>query len=339
MRILAFETSCDETAVAIVRDDRTVEYSAVSSQIDLHRPFGGVVPEVASRAHQEWLPLLTRQALDETGFGRGDFDAIAATRGPGLIGALLVGVSFSRALSLAWDLPWVGVNHLEGHLASLQLADPPFEPPFVALLVSGGHTEYVEVNAQGKVRFLGGTLDDAAGEAFDKVAHLLGLGYPGGPAIQTAAEKYGGTDFHPLPVPMKGRPGCDISFSGLKTAVAVALEKENGQMDKAKAARWAASFQGVAVEALLNKLEAAADEAGQRRIALAGGVAANGELRAAAKRLARKRGFELGVAPIEYCGDNAAMIGVAAFAILARGDEISAVADADPNLSLRDGNP
>jgi N6-L-threonylcarbamoyladenine synthase len=339
MRILAFETSCDETAVAIVRDDRTVEYSVVSSQIDLHRPFGGVVPEVASRAHQEWLPLLTRQALDETGFGPNDFDAIAATRGPGLIGALLVGVSFSKALSLAWDLPWVGINHLEGHLASLQLADPTFEPPFVALLVSGGHTEYVDVDAKRNVRFLGGTLDDAAGEAFDKVAHLLGLGYPGGPAIQAAAERYKGNDLHPLPVPMKGRPGCDISFSGLKTAVAVAIEKENGWMDAAKAARWAASFQRVAVEALLNKLEAAADEAGRRRIALAGGVAANGELRASANRLARRRGFELGIVPLEYCGDNAAMIGVAALTKLERGDGISTLADADPNLSLRDGNP
>ena len=339
MRILAFETSCDETAVAVVRDDRVVEYSVVSSQIDLHRPFGGVVPEVASRAHQEWLPLLSRQALDETGFGPNDFDAIAATRGPGLIGALLVGVSFSKALSLAWGLPWVGVNHLEGHLASLDLADPPFSPPFVALLVSGGHTEYVEVDANRKVRFLGGTLDDAAGEAFDKVAHLLGLGYPGGPAIQMAAADHKDGNLFPLPVPMKGRPGCDISFSGLKTAVAVALEKENGQMDMARTSCWAASFQRVTVEALLNKLEAAADEAGQRRIALAGGVAANRELRASANRLARKRGFELGIVPLEYCGDNAAMIGAAALAKMARGDKIVTLADADPNLSLRDGNP
>jgi len=335
MRVLAFETSCDETAVAVVRDRTTVEFSVVSSQVDLHRPFGGVVPEVASRAHQEWLPLLTRKALDETGYGCSDFDAVAVTRGPGLIGALLVGVSFSKALSLAWDAPWVGVNHLEGHLSSLHLSDPPFDPPFVASLVSGGHTEYLQVDEEWEIRFLGGTLDDAVGEAFDKVAHLLGLGYPGGPAIQSAAEKHAGRDLYPFPLPMKGRPGCDISFSGLKTAVAVALEKENGRMDAERVAYWAASFQRTSVEALLEKLEAAADEVGYRRIALAGGVAANRTLREGAERLAVRRDFSLGVAPFEYCGDNAAMIGVAALRFLARGEVSTISLDADPNLSFR----
>jgi len=332
MRVLAFETSCDETAVAVVSDGPKVECSYVSSQVDLHRPFGGVVPEVASRAHQEWLPLLTRQVLDETGYGPGDFDLLSATRGPGLIGALLVGVSFSKALALAWDLPWIGVNHLRGHLASLDLCGPPFHPPFVALLVSGGHTEYIAVDESCNTEFLGGTLDDAAGEAFDKVAHLIGLGYPGGPAIQKASDGFEG-DLYPFPEPLKGRAGCDISFSGLKTAVAVALENGNGQRDNAP--YWAASFQRTAVEALTNKLEAAAKMSGQTRIALAGGVAANRALRNAAQAMADRNGFELGVAPKKYCGDNAAMIGAAALHGTEFDREAAFALDADPNLSLR----
>lgn len=332
MRVLAFETSCDETAVAVVSGGPRVEVSLVSSQVELHRPFGGVVPEIASRAHQEWAPILTRQVLEETGYSPKDFDLIAATRGPGLIGALLVGVSFSKALALAWDLPWKGVNHLMGHLATLELCEPPFPPPFVALLVSGGHTEYIAVDENWNTKFLGGTLDDAAGEAFDKVAHLIGLGYPGGPAVQKAAEGFAG-DVFPFPEPMRGREGCDISFSGLKTAVAVALENGNGQRDNAP--YWAASFQKTAVEALTNKLEAAAKMSGQRRIALAGGVAANRALRESAQAMADHNGFELGVAPIKYCGDNAAMIGAAALHETVFDRDAAFALDADPNLSLR----
>lgn len=334
MRVLAFETSCDETAVAVVSEGPRVELSVVSSQVDLHRPFGGVVPEVASRAHQEWLPVLVRRVLAETGYGPGDFDLVAATYGPGLIGALLVGVSFSKALALAWGLPWRGVNHLMGHLASLELCDPPFSPPFAALLVSGGHSEYHSVDSDWGIRFLGGTLDDAAGEAFDKVAHLLGLGYPGGPAIQQAAERFSG-ERYPFPEPMKGREGCDISFSGLKTAVAVALENANGESLRERASYWAASFQETAVSALINKLETAARMAGQNRIALAGGVAANRALREAAGAMADRNGFEWGVAPLRYCGDNAAMIGAAALRLGPVDPGTAYAQDADPNATLR----
>jgi N6-L-threonylcarbamoyladenine synthase len=332
MRILAIETSCDETAVAILHAPSTVEVSLVSSQVHLHRPFGGVVPEVASRAHQEWLPLLVRQALAEARLSPQDIDVIAATRGPGLVGALLVGVAFSRSLALAWEKPWLGVNHLEGHLASLDLCDTPFHPPYVCLLVSGGHTEYVSVGEDRTTAFLGGTLDDAAGEAFDKVSQLLGLGYPGGPSIQLAAENYEGP-LYPFPVPMKGKPGCDISFSGLKTAVAVAIQKQGvAPAGIGSKEYWAASFQHTVVEALLLKLEAAADQVGEKRIALVGGVAANRPLREAAQLLANRRGFELGVVPLRYCGDNAAMIAAAALWNIEKGVQDPESLDADPNL-------
>ncbi|MCB9770691.1 MAG: tRNA (adenosine(37)-N6)-threonylcarbamoyltransferase complex transferase subunit TsaD [Candidatus Omnitrophica bacterium] len=332
MRILAIESSCDETAVAILESPSTVRVSLVSSQVALHRPFGGVVPEVASRAHQEWLPLLVKQALAETDSGPEDIDLIVSTRGPGLIGALLVGVSFSRSLAMAWGKPWMGINHLEGHLASLDLCEPSFHPPYVALLVSGGHTEYVHVDTDREVRYLGGTLDDAAGEAFDKVAQLLALGYPGGPAIQKAAEGYEG-DLYPFPIPMKGKPTCDISFSGLKTAVAVALEKEGiAESGVGSKEYWAASFQETVVEALLQKLELAAEQVNESRIALVGGVAANRALREGAQRLADRRGLDLGVVPLKYCGDNAAMIAAAAVWRIEKSGLQSESLDADPNL-------
>lgn len=329
MRILAIESSCDETAVAVVSHAKGVESSLISSQVDLHRPFGGVVPEVACRAHQEWLPLLTRQTLEMTGYGPGDFDGIAVTRGPGLIGALLVGLSFARGLAWAWDLPWAGMNHLEGHLASLDLADPPFAPPFVALLASGGHTEFFDINEEWEIHFLGGTLDDAAGEAFDKVAHLLGLGYPGGPAIERASTKHSG-DRYTFPAPMKGKHGCDISFSGLKTAVAVALQQDGTH----EIPYWAASFQDCVVEALTRKLESAAKQAGRKRVALVGGVAANRALRESIGKMAKRRGWEYGVSPLNYCGDNAAMVGAAALRTIPQRGWSPLDLDAAPRLSL-----
>ncbi len=329
MRILAIETSCDETAVAVVSDNQGVETSLVSSQIDLHRPFGGVVPEVACRAHQEWLPLLTRETLNQTGYSPSDFDGIAVTYGPGLIGALLVGLSFARGLAWAWELPWAGVNHLEGHLASLDLAEPPFAPPYVALLASGGHTEFFDVNEGWGIHFLGGTLDDAAGEAFDKVAYLLGLGYPGGPAIEHASLQHEGERFS-FPTPMKGRRGCDISFSGLKTAVAVALQQDGTR----PVPYWAASFQDCVVEALTRKLETAAKQAGRKRIALVGGVAANKALRESIARLAHRKGWDYGVSPLKYCGDNAAMTGAAALRTVPIRGWSPLDLDAAPRLSL-----
>ncbi len=329
MRILAIETSCDETAVAVVSRSKGVEVSLVSSQVDLHRPFGGVVPEVACRAHQEWLPLLTRKALEETGYAPADFDGIAVTHGPGLIGALLVGMSFARGLAWAWDLPWAGINHLEGHLASLDLAEPPFNPPYVALLASGGHTEFFDVNEDWGIRFLGGTLDDAAGEAFDKVAHLLGLGYPGGPAIEQAADRHEGERYS-FPTPMKGHRGCDISFSGLKTAVAVAIQQDGTR----NSSYWAASFQDCVVEALRRKLEIAAKQSGRKRVALVGGVAANKALRDSIARMARRKGWDFGVSPLSYCGDNAAMTGAAAVRIVPQRGWSPLDLDAVPRLSL-----
>lgn len=333
MRLLAIETSCDETAVALVSKQNGVESSLVASQIHLHRPFGGVVPEVACRAHQEWLPRLVREVLDETGTTPDAIDGIAVTRGPGLVGALLVGLSFARGLAWGWKKPWVGINHLESHLASLDLADPPFHPPYVALLASGGHTDFFHVSREWDIRFLGGTLDDAAGEAFDKVAHLLELGYPGGPVIEKAAGAHSGA-IHEFPRPMQGHPGCNISFSGLKTAVAIALEKEAGRNRNGRTAFWAASFQQCVVLALVKKLEAAAEMAGCSRVAIVGGVAANRLLRDAVTNLAERNGWEVGIAPLKYCGDNAAMVGAAAFRCLERQGWSPSDLDADPRLFL-----
>jgi N6-L-threonylcarbamoyladenine synthase len=329
MRFLAIETSCDETAVAVVSRKKGVETSFISSQVDLHRPFGGVVPEVACRAHQEWLPLLVKETLDQTGYSPTDFDGIAVTHGPGLIGALLVGMSFARGLAWAWDLPWAGINHLESHLASLDLADPPFEPPYVALLASGGHTEFFDVGEGWEIRFLGGTLDDAAGEAFDKVAHLLGLGYPGGPAIEKASNNHTGERYS-FPAPMKGKQGCDISFSGLKTAVAVALQQDGSR----NTSYWAASFQDCVVEALTRKLESAAKQSDRKRVALVGGVAANKTLRESINQMARRRGWDCGFSPLKYCGDNAAMVGAAALRTVPERGWSPLDLDVVPRLSL-----
>lgn len=333
MRLLAIETSCDETAVAVVSKKNGVESSLVASQIHLHQPFGGVVPEVACRAHQEWLPRLVKQSLSDTGITPAEIDGIAVTRGPGLIGALLVGLSFARGLAWGWQKPWVGINHLEGHIASLDLSDPPFDPPYVALLASGGHTDFFHVDPDWHIRFLGGTLDDAAGEAFDKVAHLLQLGYPGGPVIEKAAGNHHGP-IHDFPIPMSGHRGCNISFSGLKTAVALAVEKEGNAIRNGQAAYWAASFQRCVIMALVKKLEAAADMVGCSRVAIVGGVAANRLLRDTVASLAEKHGWEVGVAPMKYCGDNAAMIGVAALRHLEQRGWSSPDLDADPRLFL-----
>jgi N6-L-threonylcarbamoyladenine synthase len=315
--------------VAVLEEPSRVLVSLISSQVDLHRPFGGVVPEVASRAHQEWLPLLVKQVMNQ-GFTPDDIDLLAVTRGPGLIGALLVGVSFVKALALAWKKPWVGVNHLAGHLASLSLADPPLEPPFVALLVSGGHTEFIQVDTDWNPIFLGGTLDDAAGEALDKVAQILGLGYPGGPEIQKAAADWQG-EVYDFPVPMKGQPCCDISFSGLKTAVAMAIAKESPRNTE-RTAYWAASFQQCVVKALVEKLKQAVTMTGCRRIGVCGGVAANSLLRKAVANLAHRKGWESGVAPLAYCGDNAAMIALAGLQTYHKEGPSQFSLDADPRL-------
>jgi N6-L-threonylcarbamoyladenine synthase len=305
-RILAIETSCDETAAAVVEGGRLVRSSVVASQTG-HARFGGVVPEVASRAHVDVVTSVIADALVEAGVEFTELDAVAACHGPGLAGALLVGVSAAKAIAVAHDIPYVGVNHLEGHLYAAMLEDPTLEPPMLVLLVSGGHTMLVHVEAHGRYRLLGQTVDDAAGEAFDKVARFLGLGYPGGPAIDRLAEE-GDPDAIPFPRPMLAE-GYDFSFSGLKTAV-ITRVRAHPDDDPADVA---ASFQAAVVDVLARKLARAADELDMSVVALGGGVAANRALRARVESDAMMSGRRAYLPSRAYCTDNAAMIGAAAW--------------------------
>jgi N6-L-threonylcarbamoyladenine synthase len=295
--ILGIETSCDETAAALVTDDGEIRSSVVASQAELHARFGGVVPEVASRRHLELVVPVIREALDEAGAGLGDLDAIAVTVKPGLIGALLVGVSAAKALAWSRRLPLIPVDHLHGHVASLYLRPLDLAPPFTCLLASGGHTMLLDVQARGGYRVLGTTLDDAAGEAFDKGARLLGLGYPGGREIDALA---GQGDPSAYAFPVARVPGLDFSFSGLKTALLYTVRDLPPDELEARRADLAASYQRAIVRALVERLEAS----GAERVAVVGGVAANSELRAAVA--------EAALAPLELCTDNAAMIASAA---------------------------
>ncbi len=307
MIILGIETSCDETAAAVVVDGVTIRSSVVSSQIELHARFGGVVPEIASRAHLEVINGVIGDALVEAGVGFADLDAVAATHGPGLAGALLVGVSAAKAIALAARIPYVGVNHLEGHLHAAWLQDARVELPLAVLLVSGGHTMLVAVRGDADYEVLGQTVDDAAGEAFDKVARLLGLGYPGGPAIDRLA-----TEGDPVairfPRPMRD-DGLDFSFSGLKTAVLHQVRRNPG----GDVADVAASFQAAVVDVLRAKLDAAATAIDARTLVIGGGVAANSGLRAAIAELGAETGRPVLIPPRELCTDNAAMVGATAY--------------------------
>ena len=291
--ILGIETSCDETAAAVVTGDGEIRSSVVASQDELHARFGGVVPEVASRRHLELVVPVIREALD----GHDDIDAVAVTAEPGLIGALLVGVSAAKALAWSRRLPLIPVNHLHGHVASLYLKPLDLEPPFTCLLASGGHTMLLDVQARGSFRVLGTTLDDAAGEAFDKGARLLGLGYPGGKEIDALA-RHGDPDAYAFPVARL--PGLDFSFSGLKTALLYTVRKLAPDELEARRADLAASYQRAIVRALVERVQAS----GASRVSVVGGVAANSELRAALPDAA--------LAPLELCTDNAAMIASAA---------------------------
>jgi tRNA N6-adenosine threonylcarbamoyltransferase len=299
--ILGIETSCDETAAAIVTIDGEIHANVVSSQADLHARFGGVVPEVASRRHLELVVPVLREALSEAGADLGDAEAVAVTQGPGLVGALLVGLSAAKAVAWANRLPLVPVDHLHGHVASLYLQPRPVEPPFLCLLASGGHTLLVDVAERGDFRVLGTTLDDAAGEAFDKGARLLGLGYPGGAAIEKLSTQ-GDPDAYDFPVARV--PGLDFSFSGLKTALLYTVRELADDELEPRRADLAASYQGAIVRALVGRAEQAAEQAGRSKIAVVGGVAANSELRAALPDAA--------FAPLPLCTDNAAMIASAA---------------------------
>ena len=300
--ILGIETSCDETAAAVVTLEGEVLSSVVSSQADLHARYGGVVPEVASRRHLELVAPVVREALDGAGADLGDVERIAVTQGPGLVGALLVGVSTAKALAWARRLPLTPVDHLRGHVASLELGGEPVESPFVCLLASGGHTLLLLVHGKtDEPELLGTTLDDAAGEAFDKGARLLGLGYPGGAAIDALAQEGHAEAFS---FPVARVPGLDFSFSGLKTALLYAVRDLGERELERRRADLAASYQCAIVRALTERVLAAAEQTGVPRIAVVGGVAANSELRAALPAAH--------FAPLSYCTDNAAMIAAAA---------------------------
>ena len=295
--ILGIETSCDETAAAVVRDDGRVLSSVVSSQADLHARFGGVVPEIASRRHLELVSPVVRDALTVADTSLDEIERVAVTQGPGLVGALLVGISAAKAIAWARGVPLIPVDHLEGHVASLYLEPAPVEPPFTCLLASGGHTLLLAVRERGVSERLGTTLDDAAGEAFDKGARLLGLGYPGGAAIDRLAQEGDASAFD---FPVARVSGLDFSFSGLKTALLYAV-RDLGPVDtEARRADLAASYQRAIVRALVQRLHKAAEVTGLARLAVVGGVAANSELRAALPDAA--------FAPLELCTDNAAMV-------------------------------
>ncbi|HVA75269.1 MAG TPA: tRNA (adenosine(37)-N6)-threonylcarbamoyltransferase complex transferase subunit TsaD [Acidimicrobiales bacterium] len=328
MMILAIETSCDETAAAVVEDGRVVRSSVVSSQVDLHARFGGVVPEVAGRAHVDLLTPVVDEALAQAGVSGADLDAVGATIGPGLIGSLLVGVSAAKAYSMAWEVPFVGVNHLEGHLHAAFLEDPSMALPAVVLLVSGGHTMLVHMIGGGRYRLLGQTIDDAAGEAFDKVARFLGLGYPGGPAIDRLSAS-GDPSAVAFPRGLRGE-GFDFSFSGLKTSVVryVRAHPEVGTADVA------ASFQEAVVDVLVEKTRRAAASVDARSICIGGGVAANSALRERVVAAAAEDGRAAFIPSRAMCTDNAAMVGATAWYRLGLDGPTPLDAPADPNLRL-----
>lgn len=327
-QVLGIETSCDETAAAVVEGGLVVRSSVVSSQVELHEPFGGVVPEIAGRAHVDRMVPVVAEAMVEAGVEPAELDAVAATRGPGLVGALLVGVAAAKALALAWDLPYVGVNHLEAHLYAPALDDHDVGPPMVALLVSGGHTLLVHVEDHGRYRVLGSTVDDAAGEAFDKVARYLGLGYPGGPAIERLAAD-GDPAAIAFPRAMLDR-GYDFSFSGLKTAVIRHVRAE----PDTPVADVAASFQAAVVDVLVAKALRAAEDLGVPTLAVGGGVAANGPLRAEVEAAGAAAGLHVSLPSRAMCTDNAAMVAAAGWWQLEREGPSPLDGGADPSLRL-----
>ena len=340
--VLALETSCDETAAALV-EDRHVLANVVASQVASHAPYGGVVPELAARRHVELLPHLVDQAFAEAGIGWGEVDAVAATATPGLVGALLVGLTTGKTMALLHGKPFLAVHHLEGHLCSAQLTGgPPPEPPFLVLLVSGGHTQLVRVDGPGVYRLCCATVDDAAGEAFDKVARLLGLGYPGGPAIEAVAS---GGDSRRFAFPqgrVRRRGGGyephAFSFSGLKTAVLRCIEALQRQGDPLPVADLAASFEWTVATVLSNRSVNCAMDEGLSRLVVVGGVAANRRLRHALEHRCREAGITLTMAPLAFCGDNAAMIAVAAGQRLASGCQSPWTIGVSPRLPLQEAD-
>ena len=312
MNILAIESSCDETAVAIVRDGREVLTDCIASQVALHREYGGVVPEIASRKHIEAIYPLADQALKEAGLTRDEIDAVAVTYAPGLIGAVLVGVNFAKAAAMALNKPLIPVHHIRGHIAANYLAYPELEPPFLCLVVSGGHTQIVEVEDYTKMRILGTTLDDAAGECFDKVGRVLGMPYPGGAALDKAAQQGDETKYS-LPVAKPGANPYDMSFSGLKTATLNLIHHAEQVGEELDVPSLCAAFTAAVSETLVPRVVRAIKETGYKKVAVAGGVAANSRIRRDILAAAEELGATVYMPPLKLCGDNGAMIGAQAY--------------------------
>lgn len=311
MKILSIESSCDETACAVVENGRTVISSVVATQIDEHKLYGGVVPEIASRLHCESITAVCDEALHKAGMTLSDCDAVAVTYAPGLIGALLVGVSFAKSLALALGKPLIPVHHIKGHIAANYIAHAELEPPYLCLVASGGHSHIIKVNDHTEFETIGRTIDDAAGEAFDKAARSMGFPYPGGVHIDKAA-KQGDPSAYKLPIPKTDNP-YDFSFSGLKTAVINLVHNAEQKGEQININNLAASFQHIVSTILTSKFIQAAKDNNYKTIALAGGVAANSGLREALTQKAEENGMKLFVPPISLCGDNAAMIGSQAY--------------------------
>ena len=331
--ILAIESSCDETSVAVMADGREILSNIISSQIEIHKLYGGVVPEIASRHHLENINAVIEQAMTEADITKDDIDAIGVTYGPGLVGALLIGIAAAKALALAWDKPLIGVHHIQGHISAAYIEHKELEPPFTALVVSGGHTNIVEVTDYNRCEILGSTRDDAAGEAFDKVARVIGLGYPGGPKIDKLSE-----EGNPNAIEFKRvyleKGSLDFSFSGIKTAVLNYANSEKQAGREINRADVAASFQQAVLEVIVNKAVEAAVSMHKDRLVMAGGVAANRHLRAMLEEECGRRGIRLYCPSPVLCTDNAAMIGTAAYYKYKAGETDGLDLDAFPNLPL-----
>ncbi len=333
MKIIAIESSCDETAVAIVEDGRRVLSNTILSQADMHALYGGVVPEIASRKHIECIAALCEKAFTDAGVKKEEIDAVAVTFAPGLIGALLVGVGFAKALAFALGKPLIPVHHIRGHIAANYIAFPELEPPFLCLVASGGHTLFVDVKDYTKFEILGSTRDDAAGEAFDKCARVLGIGYPGGAKIDALA-KEGDKNKYKLPRAHIDGAELDMSFSGLKTAVINLVHRAEQKGEEIDKAGLAASFTEAVCDAIVPRTMAAAKLSGRKKIAIAGGVAANSFLRARLQSEAKSSGIELFFPPLSLCGDNGAMIAAQGYFEFLQGNEAKSDLNARATLSI-----
>lgn len=331
--ILAIESSCDETAVAVIKNGHEMLSNVVSTQIEIHRRYGGVVPEIASRKHLELINAVVQEALDQAHMTLDDMTHIAVTYGPGLVGALLVGVATAKALAFASGKPLIGVHHIEGHICANFLVKQDFQFPLVCLVVSGGHTNIIKITDHGQYLLLGQTKDDAAGEAYDKIARAIGLPYPGGPHIEQLARE-GNADAVELPRAWMGEDSYDFSFSGLKSAVLNYLNKAKMKGEEINAADVAASFQQAVLDVLVEKTVRAAVEHGVDTILLAGGVAANGTLREQLQKAAEVHQIQVHYPPVSFCTDNAAMIGAAAHYKAVKGEYADLTLNAVPNLSF-----